>query len=153
MTDSDATWMRRSIELARRAEQAGEVPVGALLIKDEEIVGIGWNQPISSHDPSAHAEIMALRDAGRRLGNYRLRDTTLYCTLEPCPMCAGAIVHARVARLVYGAPDRKGGACGSVFDLLPSDKRFNHRTEVSAGVLAKECGAILRAFFHGKRQR
>ncbi len=145
--------MRRSIELARRAEQAGEVPVGALLIKDDEIVGTGWNQPISSHDPSAHAEIMALRDAGRRLGNYRLRDTTLYCTLEPCPMCAGAIVHARVARLVYGAPDRKGGACGSVFDLLPSDERFNHRTEVSAGVLAKECGAILRAFFRDKRQR
>ncbi len=153
LTDSDATWMRRSIELARRAEQAGEVPVGALLIKDGEIIGTGWNRPISTHDPSAHAEIMALRDAGRNLGNYRLRETTLYCTLEPCSMCAGAIVHARVALLVYGASDPKGGACGSVFDLLPPDERFNHRTKVRGGVLAEECGAMLRTFFRDRRQR
>ncbi len=140
------------MELARRAEQEGEVPIGAMLVKDGEIVGEGWNRPIASHDPSAHAEIQALRAAGRHMENYRLPDTTLYCTLEPCPMCAGAIVHARVERVVYGAADPKGGACGSVFDLLPSDERFNHRTELTAGVLADECGELLREFFRRKRQ-
>jgi len=143
--------MRQALDLARRAEQEGEVPIGALLVKDGEIVGEGWNRPIASHDPSAHAEIQALRAAGLRLENYRLPGTTLYCTLEPCPMCAGAIVHARVERVVYGATDPKGGACGSVFDLLPSDRRFNHRTEVTGGVLGDECGERLRTFFRSRR--
>ena len=143
--------MRRALELAQRAEEAGEVPVGAVLVRDGQPVGEGWNRPIGSHDPSAHAEIMALRDAGLRLGNYRLPGTTLYCTLEPCVMCAGAIVHARVGRVVYGASDPKGGACGSVFELLPSDERFNHRTLSEGGLLAEECGELLRAFFRRRR--
>jgi tRNA(adenine34) deaminase len=147
----DEHWMRLALDLARRAEHAGEVPVGAVLVKDGEIVGSGFNHPIGAHDPSAHAEIGALRDAGRRLGNYRLPGTTLYCTLEPCPMCAGAIVHARVARVVFGTADPKGGACGSVFDLLPSDERFNHRTLAEGGVLAEECGQLLRGFFRARR--
>ncbi len=151
LTETDATWMRRAIELARRAEEAGEVPVGAVLVKEGEIVGEGWNHPIGTHDPSAHAEIMALRDAGCRLGNYRLPGTTLYCTLEPCVMCAGAIVHARVQRLVFGAYDPKGGACGSVFDLLPPDARFNHCTLSQGGLLAVECSELLRGFFRRKR--
>ena len=144
-------WMRRAMALAGRAAAAGEVPVGALLVKDGKIIGEGWNCPIGEQDASAHAEIRALRDAGRRVGNYRLPGTTLYVTLEPCPMCAGALVHARVARVVYGATDPKGGACGSVFDLLPSDSRFNHRTECSGGVLSAECTALLRGFFRRKR--
>jgi len=148
---TDEEWMRHALMLADRAEQAGEVPVGAVLVRDGNILGEGWNHPIGTGDPSAHAEIMALRDAGRKLHNYRLTDTTLYCTLEPCVMCAGAIVHARVARLVFGAYDPKGGACGSVFDLLPADERFNHRTECEGGILAEECGAILRQFFRSRR--
>jgi tRNA(adenine34) deaminase len=147
----DETWMRRALALAGRAAAAGEVPVGAVLVKDGEAVGEGWNCPIGEHDPSAHAEIRALRDAGRRLGNYRLPSTTLYVTLEPCPMCAGAIVHARVARVVYGAPDPKAGACGSVFDLLPSDGRFNHRVACKGGILEEPCGAMLREFFRNRR--
>jgi tRNA(adenine34) deaminase len=149
MTDED--WMRCALALAERAAKEGEVPVGAILVLDGEAVGEGDNRPILEHDPSAHAEIRALRDGGRRLGNYRLPGTTLYVTLEPCPMCAGAIVHARVSRVVYGAPDPKGGACGSVFDLLPSDARFNHRTLVTGGVLADACGGHLRAFFRARR--
>lgn len=144
-------WMAHAIALARKAEDAGEVPVGAVLVKEGVIVGEGWNRPIGTHDPSAHAEIMAVRDAGLRLNNYRLPGTILYCSLEPCVMCAGAIVHARVQRLVYGAHDPKGGACGSVFDLLPSDARFNHHTEVVGGVLAEECVALMRNFFRNKR--
>jgi tRNA(adenine34) deaminase len=147
----DETWMRRALALAGRAAAAGEVPVGAVLVKDGEAVGEGWNCPIGEQDPSAHAEIRALRDAGRRLGNYRLPGTTLYVTLEPCPMCAGAIVHARVARVVYGAPDPKAGACGSVFELLPSDGRFNHRVACLGGLLEEPCGAILREFFRNRR--
>lgn len=143
--------MHRALELARRAEQAGEVPVGALLVRAREIVGEGWNQPIGRHDPSAHAEIVALRAAGERLGNYRMPDTTLYVTLEPCPMCAGALVHARVARVVYGAADPRSGAAGSVFDLLPSDRRFNHRTDVTGGVCEEECSGLLTAFFRRRR--
>jgi tRNA(adenine34) deaminase len=143
--------MRRALALAERAAAEGEVPVGAVLIHDGEAIGEGWNCPIGTHDPSAHAEIRALRDAGRRVGNYRLPGTTLYVTLEPCPMCASALVHARVARVVYGAADPKGGACGSVFDLLPSDARFNHATEVTGGVLAEECAERLRAFFRERR--
>jgi tRNA(adenine34) deaminase len=148
---SDDDWMRRALALAERAAAEGEVPVGAVLVKDGVILGEGWNRPIAEHDPSAHAEILALRDAGRRIGNYRLPGTTLYVTLEPCPMCAGAAVHARVARVVFGAADPKGGACGSVFGLLPADARFNHRTECTGGVLADECGEGLRAFFRRRR--
>jgi tRNA(adenine34) deaminase len=148
----DERWMRRALDLARHAAEAGEVPVGAVLVRDGEIVGEGFNQPIGEQDPTAHAEIRALRDAGRRAGNYRLPGTTLYVTLEPCVMCAGAIVHARVERVVYGAPDPKGGACGGVFDLLPSDGRFNHRTEIAGGVLAEECGELLRIFFRERRR-
>jgi tRNA(adenine34) deaminase len=144
--------MRRALELAQCAAAAGEVPVGAVLVKDGEPVGQGWNRPIADHDPSAHAEIVALRQAGWRLGNYRLPGTTLYVSLEPCVMCAGALVHARVARVVYGAADPKGGACGSVFDLLPSDARFNHRVECTGGVMADACGDVLRAFFRERRQ-
>jgi tRNA(adenine34) deaminase len=150
-------WMRQALALAQRAAHAGEVPVGALLVRDETLIGRGWNRPIARHDPSAHAEIQALRHAGRALRNYRLPGTTLYCTLEPCPMCVGAIIHARVARVVYGAADPKGGACGSVFDLLPSHAgslpgaRFNHRTGCLGGILAGECGELLRQFFRERR--
>jgi tRNA(adenine34) deaminase len=143
-------WMRRALELAGRAEAAGEVPVGAVLVQDGEVVGEGWNRPIGAHDPTAHAEIEALRDAARRLANYRLPGTTLYVTLEPCVMCAGAILHARVARVVFGARDPKGGAAGSVFDLLGTD-RLNHRVEVASGVLADACGQRLQAFFQARR--
>ncbi|MBK1721147.1 tRNA adenosine(34) deaminase TadA [Thiocystis violacea] len=143
--------MTRALELARQAAAEGEVPVGAILVRDGEMLGEGWNRPIGAHDASAHAEIQALRHAGQRVGNYRLPGTTLYVTLEPCVMCAGAIIHARVGQVVYGAPDPKAGACGSVFDLLPSDTRFNHRTECRGGVLADACGETLRAFFRARR--
>jgi tRNA(adenine34) deaminase len=148
---SDEDWMRRAIGLAERASAQDEVPIGAVLVRDDELLGEGYNRPIGEHDPSAHAEIVALRDSGRRVGNYRLPGSVLYVTLEPCPMCAGALVHARVARVVFGASDPKSGACGSVFDLLPSDARFNHRTECGGGVLANECGALLRDFFRHRR--
>ena len=143
--------MRHALGLAERAAGDGEVPVGAVLVRDGEILGEGWNRPILAHDASAHAEIQALRLAGQRAGNYRLPGTTLYVTLEPCVMCAGAIIHARVAQVIYGAPDPKAGACGSVFDLLPSDQRFNHRTACRGGILAEECGETLRAFFRARR--
>jgi tRNA(adenine34) deaminase len=151
MTDSqDEKWMREALLLARQAETVGEVPVGAVLVKDGILLGSGWNQPIGAHDPTAHAEVMALRAAAGSIGNYRLTGTTLYVTLEPCAMCAGAMVHARVARLVYGAADPKTGAAGSVFDLTGTDK-LNHRLEVEGGVLAEECGGLLREFFSRKR--
>lgn len=143
--------MRQALGLAACAAAAGEVPVGALLVRDGEVLGEGWNRPILAHDATAHAEIQALRAAGRRVGNYRLPGTILYVTLEPCVMCAGAIIHARVGQVVYGAADPKAGACGSVFDLLPSDGRFNHRTRCRGGILAEECGDILRAFFRARR--
>jgi tRNA(adenine34) deaminase len=143
--------MRHAISLAERAAAEGEVPVGAVLVRDDRIIGEGWNRPILEHDATAHAEIQALRDAGRRIGNYRLPDSVLYVTLEPCVMCAGAIVHARIARVIYGATDPKGGACGSVFDLLPSDGRFNHRTECDGGLLAEACSTLLRDFFRARR--
>ncbi len=145
-------FMRRALELASHAEEQGEVPVGAVLVMEGEIVGEGWNQPIGRHDPSAHAEIMALRDAGQRLGNYRLPKSTLYVTLEPCPMCAGAIVHARVGKVIYAASDPRSGAAGSVFDLLPSDRRFNHVTEAEGGLLAEESAELLRQFFRARRR-
>jgi tRNA(adenine34) deaminase len=150
-TADDVTFMRRALALAADAEAQGEVPVGAVLVRDGAVIGEGWNHPIGANDPTAHAEIAALRDAAARVGNYRLPGTTLYVTLEPCPMCAGAIVHARVGRVVYGAADPRTGAAGSVFDLLPSDRRFNHRTECEGGVLADECAAPLRAFFRQRR--
>jgi tRNA(adenine34) deaminase len=144
-------WMEQALALAARAESEGEVPVGAVLVRDGEPIGEGWNRPIAAADPTAHAEIQALRDAARRLGNYRLPGSVLYVTLEPCVMCAGAIVHARVGRVIYGATDPKAGACGSVFSLLPSDGRFNHRTECMGGVLADRCAERLRAFFRARR--
>ncbi len=144
--------MRRALALAKRAEADGEVPVGAVLVRDGEAIGEGWNRPIASADPTAHAEILALREAARRVGNYRLPGSTLYVTLEPCVMCAGAIIHARVERLVFGAADPRGGAAGGQFDLLPSDQRFNHRTACEGGLLAEECGEVLRTFFRRRRK-
>jgi tRNA(adenine34) deaminase len=149
-TDSDEVWMRRALELARRAEALGEVPVGAVVVHDAEIIGEGWNQPITSNDPTAHAEIVALRAAAQRLRNYRLTDTSLYVTLEPCAMCAGAIVHARIARVVFGAPDPRAGAGGSVFNLL-ANERLNHRASVRRGVLVEECAGLLQDFFQSRR--
>lgn len=143
--------MRRALELAQCAEQAGEVPVGAVVVAEGEIIGEGWNRPISSHDPTAHAEIVALRAAAVACRNYRLPGTSLYVTLEPCAMCAGAIVHARVDRVVFATVDPRSGAAGSAFDLLPSDRRFNHYTRCEGGVLADESAAVLRAFFRARR--
>lgn len=147
---SDADFMRQALLLARQAEAIGEVPVGAVVVKDGEIVGRGFNAPILRHDPSAHAEMMALRDAAQRLGNYRLVGCELYVTLEPCMMCAGAIMHARVARVVYGARDPKTGACGSVIDAF-AELRLNHHAQVEGGVLAEECGTMLSSFFAMRR--
>jgi len=146
----DAAYMRRALELARHAEEAGEVPVGALVVLNDEIIGEGWNQPIVTHDPTAHAEIVALRAAAVRMKNYRIPDAVLYVTLEPCAMCAGAMVHARLARVVYGAADPKSGAAGSVFNLLESPS-LNHRAQVTRGVLTEECGEMLRKFFEARR--
>jgi len=146
----DEAYMRRALELARHAEEAGEVPVGALVVLGDEIIGEGWNQPIVAHDPTAHAEIVALRAASRHASNYRLPGAVLYVTLEPCAMCAGAIVHARIARVVYGAADPKTGAAGSVFNLLDSSA-LNHRPPLTSGILAEECGQILRRFFEARR--
>lgn len=147
---SHERFMRRALELARKGEQAGEVPVGCVIVKDGEIIGEGFNHPISAHDPTAHAEIGAMRQAAEQLGNYRLVDTTLYVTLEPCTMCAGAMVHARVKRLVFGAREPRTGACGSVYDVV-RDERLNHRLEVTEGVLAEDSSAMLREFFRHRR--
>ena len=147
---SDSVFMARALELAREAERAGEVPVGAVIVKDDVIVGEGWNRPISTNDPTAHAEIIALRAAAERLSTYRLLDTTLYVTLEPCPMCAGAMVHARVKRLVYAATDPRAGAAGTIFNIVQHPS-LNHRIECEAGLMGEECGATLRAFFQGRR--
>lgn len=146
----DRGWMEIALEEARRARANGEVPVGAVLVRDGAILGRGRNNPVGAHDPTAHAEIMALRDAATTAGNYRLPDTTLYVTLEPCPMCIGAIVHARVARLVFGATDPKTGAAGSVFNLAAAPAH-NHRVRVDGGVLGDACGDELRAFFRARR--
>ncbi len=144
--------MLAALEQARKAQAAGEVPVGAVVVQDGAIVGAGFNAPISGHDPTAHAEIRALRQAAQRLGNYRLPGCELYVTLEPCAMCVGAILHARIARLVYGAADPKTGACGSVIDLF-AEPRLNHHASLSAGVMAEECGALLRDFFAARRAK
>jgi len=146
----DEIHMREALALAARAATLGEVPVGAVVVREGAIVGRGWNAPISEHDPSAHAEIRALRDAAANLGNYRLPGCDLYVTLEPCLMCSGAIMHARMRRLVYGAADPKTGACGSILNVF-SEKRLNHHTEVVPGLLAAECGALLSAFFSARR--
>jgi len=142
--------MQRALALARQAEEIGEVPVGALLVKDDEVVGEGFNTLIRDHDPSAHAEMKAIRMAAGRLENYRLPGTTLYVTLEPCSMCAGAIIQARITRVVYGADDPRTGAAGSVFEIL-DNPALNHRCEVVSGVLASESSAILRDFFRSRR--
>lgn len=147
---SDEGWMRRALELAQLAADLGEVPVGAVLVADDQLIGSGHNQPISKSDPSAHAEIMALRDAGQALGNYRLVDTTLYVTLEPCTMCVGAMIHARVGRLVFGAFEPKAGAVSSQLQLL-EQPFFNHKTKVQGGVLEEECATLLKQFFRARR--
>jgi len=148
---NDITFMQMALSLAEEAAQNGEVPVGAVVVKDGVIIGRGSNAPIAQHDPSAHAEIQAMRDAAKFLGNYRLVDCTLYVTLEPCAMCTGAIQHARIARLVYGASDPKTGACGSVINLM-AEQRLNHHTEVTGGIMATECGSLLSQFFAGRRK-
>nr|CAA6824901.1 MAG: tRNA-specific adenosine-34 deaminase (EC [uncultured Thiotrichaceae bacterium] len=144
-------WMEHALKLADRAGDEGEVPVGAVLVRDGLVLGEGWNQPIAHHDPSAHAEIMAMRNAGVKAENYRLPGTTLYVTLEPCVMCSGAMLHARVDKVVFGAFDPKTGAAGSVFDLL-KDPRHYHRMEVEGGVLQARCAEQLQSFFRRRRQ-
>lgn len=151
MNELDIQYMQQAITIAKIAAENGEVPVGALVVKDGVIIGRGGNATIGAHDPTAHAEIVAMRQAAQHLGNYRLVDCTLYVTLEPCAMCAGAIQHARIARLVYGADDPKTGACGSVVNLM-AESKLNHHTEVKSGVLAEECGALLSAFFKERRR-
>lgn len=143
--------MHHAIQLAARAQQEGEVPVGAVIVSNGRIIGEGWNCPIGTNDPTAHAEIRALREAAARLDNYRITDATLYVTLEPCVMCAGALIHARVARVVFGAMDPKAGAAGSVFEVLGTD-RLNHRIDVVKGILADECGGLLSGFFRKRRK-
>lgn len=153
-SDDDLRWMRHALALAERAQREfDEIPVGALLVGvDGRLLGEGWNRNIVDHDPSAHAEIVAMREAGRALGNHRLVGATLYVTLEPCAMCAMALVHARVARVVYAATDPKTGACGSVFDLM-GDPRHNHRIAVTGGILGDEAGRRLTNYFRAKRGR
>jgi tRNA(adenine34) deaminase len=146
----DAKWMQRAFELAQEAKSQDEVPVGAVIIFDEQIIGEGWNQPISTNDPTAHAEIVALRDAGINIGNYRLSDATMYVTLEPCSMCASAIVHARLTKLVYAVEEPKAGACGSVFNLLQT-KELNHQVKIEKGVMEEECRSLIQTFFKEKR--
>ncbi len=150
--DDDARWMREALELARRAAAAGEVPVGALVVADGACIGVGHNACIVDRDPTAHAEVVALRAAARARDNYRLAGATLYVTLEPCAMCAGAIVHARVARVVFGAPDPRAGAAGSLMNLL-QHAALNHRAEVVGGVAAEDCGRLLVDFFRARRER
>ena len=146
----DLQFMRRALELARGAQALGEVPVGAVIVKDGRIIGEGANQPIATHDPTAHAEIVALRAAARAVESYRLLDTTLYVTLEPCPMCAGAMVHARVKRLVFATTDLRAGAAGTVFNIV-QHPALNHRLECVGGVLAEPCRELLRGFFIARR--
>lgn len=149
---NDEDYMRAALAQAREAGSVGEVPVGAVVVLDGEIVGRGFNQPIGRHDPTAHAEVMALRDAAARLGNYRLPGCALYVTLEPCAMCSGAIMHARVARVVFGARDPKTGVAGSVLDLF-AETRLNHHASIEGGVLGDECGRLLSSFFAARRGR
>ena len=147
---NDAFCMAQALELARASQAAGEIPVGAVVVKDGAVIGRGHNRPISSRDPTAHAEIVALRDAAERIGNYRLAGCSLYVTLEPCAMCAGAIMHARIGRVIFGATDPKSGACGSVVNLFAED-RLNHHATVTGGVLAEEAARLLQDFFAARR--
>ncbi|WP_240648137.1 tRNA adenosine(34) deaminase TadA [Pararobbsia silviterrae] len=149
--DRDAGWMQLAIDAARQAQAAGEVPVGAVVVRDGEVIATGFNQPIGTHDPSAHAEMVALRHAARVLGNYRLPGCELYVTLEPCLMCAGVIMHSRISRVVYGARDPKTGACGSVVDAF-AELRLNHHATVVGGVLETECATQLKQFFADRRE-
>jgi len=148
--NTDQHYMIQALALAKKAQQLGEVPVGAIVVLDGSIIGRGFNQSITNNDPSAHAEIIALRDAANSIGNYRLLNTTLYVTLEPCPMCAGAMVHSRVKRLVYGAADPKSGSAGTVFNITQSNQ-LNHRLTVTGGVLSQQASQYLKAFFQAKR--
>lgn len=146
----DRVYMRQALDQAHNAWALGEVPVGAVLVREGQIIATGFNQPIGTHDPTAHAEIMALRAAAELIGNYRLPGCTLYVTLEPCAMCAGAMLHARLERVVFGASDPKTGSCGSVIDLFAQEK-LNHQTELNGGVMAEECGKLLKEFFTERR--
>ncbi|NMH59694.1 tRNA adenosine(34) deaminase TadA [Alteromonas ponticola] len=148
--EQDEQWMHVALQLADKAEKMGEIPVGAVVVADNHIIGEGWNTSIISHDPSAHAEMNALRQAAAHRQNYRVVDSTLYVTLEPCPMCAGMLVHARVSRVVFGAPDPKTGAAGSVIQLL-QHPQLNHQIDISAGILAEKCSEKLSAFFKKRR--
>ena len=143
-------WMQRAFELAQTAKEHDEVPVGSVIVYEGQIIGEGWNQPISSNDPSAHAEIVALRQAGQRMNNYRLPDATMYVTLEPCAMCAGALVHARIAKLVFAVDDPRTGACGSVFNLLQTEE-LNHKVKIETGVFEEQCRVLIQNFFKEKR--
>ncbi len=145
-------WMEKALFLAQKAEAVSEVPVGAVLVKDNQLIAEGWNQPITSHDATSHAEIMAMRAAGKKLNNYRLINTTMYVTLEPCSMCVGAMIHARVSKVVYGAPEPRTGALGGAFDLLAANQH-NHVFEVEAGVLADESKTLLQNFFRSRRKK
>ncbi len=147
---ADEYFMRQALKLAEKAEQQDEIPVGAIVVHENNIIGEGFNRSIQLHDPSAHAEMIAIREAGKHIENYRMLDCTLYVTLEPCPMCSGLLVHSRIKRLVYGASDLKTGAAGSVFNLVDSDK-LNHQVEVCSGVLADECSSQLSSFFKRRR--
>ena len=147
---TDEDFMSQALALAREADAAGEVPVGALVVKEGKVIGRGYNAPIYSRDPTAHAEVRALRDAADRLGNYRLSGCDLYVTLEPCAMCVGAMMHARIRRVIYGAADPKTGACGSVIDLF-AETRLNHHAQVTGGVLAVQCSELLSSFFARRR--
>jgi tRNA(adenine34) deaminase len=149
-TAIDEGFMRQAIQLAHEAEALGEVPVGAVVVRDGMVIGVGFNQPIAKHDPTAHAEVMAMRAAAQAIGNYRLPECTLYVTLEPCVMCSGAMMHARFKRIVYGAPDFKTGACGSVVNLF-DNAQLNHHAEVTGGILAEPCVQLLKDFFAKRR--
>ncbi|PIZ03375.1 MAG: tRNA adenosine(34) deaminase TadA [Gammaproteobacteria bacterium CG_4_10_14_0_8_um_filter_38_16] len=150
ISNYDTQFIQYALSLAKKAESEGEVPVGAVIVYDNHIIAEGWNQPIQLHDPSAHAEIVALRKAAQHIQNYRLKQTTLYVTLEPCVMCVGAMIHARIERLVFGAADPKAGAVNSTFQLI-GDRRHNHAIEWTGGVCADACSAVLKAFFKQKR--
>ncbi len=151
MTDEDLKFMKLALGLAKKAELKNEVPVGALIVRNGEIIGQGMNTSISDHDPTSHAEINAIREAAKAIKNYRLKDCVIYVTLEPCAMCVGAIQHARIEKIIYGAPDPKTGACGSMIDLI-SVKEINHHAEAIGGILEKQCGQILKDFFLSKRK-
>src|SRR5437867_2211154 len=148
--ESDERYMDLALAEARKAEVAGEVPVGAVVVSSGTVIGRGFNQPISQNDPTAHAEIVALREAAQRQQNYRLVNATMYCTVEPCVMCAGAMIHARIARFVFGTPDPKAGSAGSIYNVL-TDPRLNHRVEVVSGIREEECASLLRDFFQRRR--